>query len=35
MVWFIIGFIFGTFFDFGVMTLLAAAKEDEHGDKDR
>lgn len=28
MVWFIIGFIFGTFFDFGVMTLLAAAKEE-------
>ena len=29
MVWFIIGFIFGTLFGFGVMTLLSAAKENE------
>lgn len=29
MVWFIIGFIFGTLFGFGVMALLAAAKDKE------
>lgn len=34
MVWFVVGFIFGAFFGFGVMALLSAAKEDEHGDKD-